>query len=233
MEVIDFNEKIYKEKIKFKGYEANIYEIDNLLYKIFKTNNKDILINKEVKLELLGALNLITSPLALIYDNGVVKGYVMNDMTKLGYKTLNNLTFSKKNKKEIFENIKNKIEELHKFDIILGDINDNNILVKENDVCFCDLDNSKVFNFDFDTLSHNEDYYLNHLDGDEYLDYYMYNLLMICHLGHIHPPAVIDFYVSKGYLPRAIKTKENVEILEAMFHFDKQKIKYFNYKKRY
>lgn len=215
-----------------QGYESIIYENNGYLYKIFKTDNKDVLKNKLNKLEILSELNTDDIlPIALISIDNNIKGYLTKN------ENYRNLSYfdKKKDKLKNLKIIKEKLDELHKNDIIFGDISIENILTNDNNIKFCDLDNAKVDKYSFDVLNNIEKEYLKHLDLDIYLDNYMYNMFLISYLYKVHLPYCRD-YIYKAYkkgLPYLYDTNENGEILKAMIELkDKEKIKILEERKK-
>jgi serine/threonine protein kinase len=214
MKKIIVSEKIYTEAPKYEGYESYIYKVDGMLYKIFKTTDKKVLLNKQAKEEILHCLNIKhIKPIDFIEINGVIQGYTEEE--KIGYQTLDMFQNSRKEKLKILKNVLNELIILHNNGIIYGDLNLNNILVNNGDVCFCDLDNSCIENYDFDVLSFNEQQYLNQAKSSIYLDNYMLNLVTISYLSRILEPYTL-IYLRNHDLPIGINTKENHDIVKKM-----------------
>ena len=233
MDIIKVSDKIFEQKPKYIGYESNIYEIDDILLKIFDTNDIEILKNKRNKLEILYSLDIDDiKPINLVEINGIIKGY--SEKEKQGYHILDMFKESTSKKLEILKNIKQKLEILHKNNVIFGDISLNNILTDGKNICFCDLDNTKIGSFNFDVLNNCQRRYLHYLEADEYLDIYMLNLLTITYLKHIFQPNTLE-YIKNYSLPFILNTKENRQIVENMIKLNhKEDIKPFiEHTKRY
>lgn len=214
MNTILINDKIYSEKIFNEGFESKLYLKDGILYKIFKTEDKAILKNKIEKLEILKSYKIEDiNPLELIQINGKIKGY-----TTLAFENsepLDVFIHNKKEKLKILKIILEKLSILHQNHIIFGDISISNILVQGRQVHFCDYDNYKVENFDFDVISYLENVYLSKLEADEYLDIYMLNLLTVSYLNRIYEPYTLTYL--KNGLPIFLDTIQNRNSLQNMF----------------
>lgn len=177
MNIIKVSDSIYKTYPKHRGHESKIYEQDGILLKIFNTSNIEILKNKREKLEIISSLDIDDAkPIDLIEINNVIKGYTMLDD---GYKVLDIYKQRNRKKIETLKIIKNKLNILHQNNIIFGDLNPGNILTNGIKIHFCDLDNVKIGNLNFDALNVCQKRYLFNLDPDEYLDNYIFNLLAI------------------------------------------------------
>ncbi len=233
MDIIKLNsDALNSFKYYSQGYESTIYENNGYLYKIFKTDDKDILKNKLNKLEILSELDTNDIlPIALISIDNDIKGYLTKN------ENYRNLSYfdNKKDKLKNLKIIREKLDKLHDNNIIFGDISIENILTNDINIKFCDLDNTKVNNYDFDVLNNIEKKYLKYLDADIYLDNYMYNMFVISYVCKVHPPYCEDF-IYKAYkkgLPHLYDTNYNGEILEAMIKLkDKEKIKRFEERKK-
>lgn len=214
MNTILVSDKIYSEKIFNEGFESKLYLKEGILYKIFKTEDKSILKNKIEKLEILKSYKMEDiNPLDFIQINGKIKGYTM--LPFKDSKPLDIFLHNKKEKLRILKIILEKISILHQKHIIFGDINISNILIQNGQVHFCDYDNYKVENFNFDITNCLENIYLSKLEADEYLDLYMFNLLTISYLKRIYEPYTL-IYLKNG-LPIYLDTIQNRNSLQNMF----------------
>lgn len=220
MDTIKVSDKILKEKPKYTGYESHIYELDGFLLKVFHTDEIAVLNNKQAKLEILHSLDIEdVKPIYLAEINGKIKGYFMEELSD--YQVLDLFQEKDSNKLETLKIILEKLKVLHQNNIVFGDMNLNNILVKGDSICFCDLDNAKIDSFDFDVLNYCQQLYLKVFDSDKYLDNYLFNLLTISYLKKFilsSTPDYIRFYP----LPFSINTKENRQIVKKMIKLDQK-----------
>lgn len=217
MEKIDVNFDFSELNPVYIGYESNIYYIYNLLIKVFKTDNIDILKNKRKKIEILNSLPIECKPILAIEKNGVSIGYAMKEMKN--FKTLDDkLLSTRKNLKiEELKKIKLELERLHKLGIIYGDLGLRNILTDGDNFCFCDLDNCKINDYNFDMPNINQKLYLKRVQEiDEKLDDYMFNILTIGYIYNISLSHVLS-YLRDYDIPFKFNTKENKDILNTMF----------------
>ena len=214
MDIIQVKDTIYQTNPTYSGSESKIYQQDEILYKIFKTNNNTILKNKIRKLDILYSLAIEDiTPLFLIEINNQIKGYATKNI--IGATPLDVFQGNAKEKLQILKQILLKLNILHQHNIVFGDISTNNILIKNGAVYFCDYDNYKVENYYFDQTNYLEKIYLQELEGDSYLDNYMFNLLTIAYLEKIFEPYTLN-YLRNYTLPNILNTKENKEIAYEM-----------------
>lgn len=101
MNIIKISDKILRQTPKYTGYESNIYEVDGVLLKIFKTYDLKTLKNKRDKIEIIHTLDIDDpKPIDLIEINGEFKGY---SIEKTDYHILDVFKGSKKEKLEILK----------------------------------------------------------------------------------------------------------------------------------
>lgn len=140
--------KFSKDDLIAEGGEGFIYDNKDSVIKIYK---KTINIqDKESKLKLLINKTMpinIVKPTELIYDDNKFIGYKMNKVSGDELKSLSNRKFIKTNKitksniLKMLVDIKNTIKELHYKDIVIGDLNDCNILFDSKfNTYFIDVD---------------------------------------------------------------------------------------------
>lgn len=225
MKEIELNRKYIIKKIS-SGIESNIYaykinsnvyclklfknEIDFCNYSIPTTN--EILENKKNKLQIIHENSLFyneTYPISLVYENGQFAGYIM----KLENNTTANIFSKTKNKIEILKKYKEKIEKFNKSGIYIGDISKRNIIITNEDVKLCDLDNIKIGKYDFDILSLFQNEYIRTYNNIENIDKYCFNLFSISFLAKIIPCFSFD-YLRDNKLPKPINSKKNYQLLK-------------------
>jgi serine/threonine protein kinase len=179
-----------------EGGEGYIYEKNNKIWKIFK--NTVNLSEKESKLKLLISKKLpnnIIKPLDLIYKNNKFVGYVMNKIDGDELKRLTNRKFVKlhniTNKDVIYILIKIKeiLKLLHSKNIIIGDLNDNNILFDDNNnVFFIDCDSWTIDNYKCSVCMDTFKDVLLKLNNFTFCtDYFSFAVLAFKMLTRIHP----------------------------------------------
>ena len=111
----------------YYGYESNIYEFDAYnLMKIFRTDDENELNNKLEKIRLLSQLPVDFIPLKLVYIYGKFKGYIYNHIEE--YEPINSFKQKKSEKYEVLHKIKDKLDILHSYGIIYGDLHQDNVL---------------------------------------------------------------------------------------------------------
>lgn len=136
-----------------EGGEGFIYEVGKEIYKIFKPVVK--IATKQIKVRTLIQANLpkeVVRPLDEVVDKkGNFIGFAMEKVSGDEIKCLSNNKFVKSNgisQKDVLQldiKIQNVIKELHKNNIYIGDLNDQNILFdKQLNVYFIDCDSWSV-----------------------------------------------------------------------------------------
>ena len=237
MEKIELNKKLLEQKPIYNGYESSIYKDNDILYKIFKTDNKKLLDNKMKKLELISnkiwlEKCFVSMPINLIMADDNFIGYTAQ--YKPGFEEFNSFEKDTQKKVEYLKRIKELIVQLHINNILFGDIRHCNILSKNGNMRFSNYDNISIGDYGFDTTNYAEDIYINELGIDENLDIYMYNLLVISNFTNIVESYVID-YVKDNGLPDILDNYHNNEVIDAMINLNnKDNIQFFKFKeKRY
>lgn len=210
------SENIKQSKIKYFGYESNIYEFDeNFLMKIFKDDNQELLNNKLKKILLLSELDLDLTPLKLVFIDGCFKGYIYEELK--GYYPIDGLVQKKKEKEKILLEIKEKLHQLHQLGIIYGDLHQQNILYNGSNIVICDLDNVSINNLKFDTKNNHIYYYMARINVfDTRLDSFIFNLLTISYYQNISYDYVITYLITQGKLSHKFNTSENRKIISEM-----------------
>lgn len=221
MKKIIFNSNNIKGKYG-NGIEGDIfyYKRNNeiVFLKLLKRNiefndevkiiSDEIMENKRKKLEFISESPLFSDEIKLydlVYDeNDNFIGYTMKiDSLKTSY-DIN----STKRKIEVLKLLREKVEHYNKNNIYIGDFNQKNILVTNDGIKLCDLDNIKIEDYDFDLPGIFVLDYLSKFNDNTKIDNYSFNLETICHLGRIYQPYLFYNLKNNG-LPRKIDTKRN------------------------
>lgn len=194
--------KISKREISLlnqivEGGEGIIYEYQGDILKIYK-NNVD-LAAKERKVLTLIAKQLpqeVVAPKEAAYDNnGKFVGYLMPKVQGNELKSYVNKKFLKANNittkdiLEILDRLKNVVEELHKNDIYIGDLNDQNVLVDfQNRIYLIDCDSWSINSDKCDVVMDlYKDPQMKGNDFNEKTDTYALSILIWKTLTRIHP----------------------------------------------
>lgn len=221
MNIINLKKDFLMRSPNFRGSESNLYLYNtNKIVKIFKTNDKTILSNKEHKIDILNSIDEdILKPTNKVYINDKFSGYAMKyeeDSHHMDYYFLR-----KRDKIKLLKELYKKIEILHKHGIIYGDIHGGNILMdKYGDIQLCDLDNVKIDNYSFDIMSLNGKRYIHSVkEIDEYMDTYMFNLYVIACLNNINSLFAFDYLSDSNNERKFIKNGVN-DIRKAMILLD-------------
>ena len=231
MEKIKLNESFFNNKPKYQGHESTLYLYEESLIKIFNQKDYELIKNKIAKLEIISDIKEdIIKPTHLVYMNNNVIGYTMD--YKKGYIKAKNIKFKTKNARiKILENILNQLEILHKYGIIYGDIHRSNIIYNmKNEAYLCDLDNVRIGNLDFDILYMIPKIYRRRISEiDEYMDNYMFNIIIASILYNCHELRAMDYIY---YNKEAFKEfgDDYLDIIDAMISLNdssKEKIKTF------
>lgn len=205
MEIIELKEEDLKYFyiLSNKTNESIIYLNNGIVYKIFRRDidnykdkakySKDNLENKRKKILLLDEIDLderFLKATGLIYINNEFRGYTMDFAS---YLTLASFSFEKKKVKlERLKEARNIIIEAHKNNIILGDINLENFILKNGYLCLGDLDNCKIgaYNCDCFNLSIAKEY-LKNKAVDENFDWFLFNVIVLSMITNIIPSFIL------------------------------------------
>lgn len=170
--------------------EKNIYKKDNLLLKRYNILDEQTI----KKIVYFNSFNLsfTAKPTHLLKIDKKYLGYVME--IKDNYKSLNNCKdLSIYEKYQLLLKLKYYLDELHKYGIIYGDLNPENILTNGNDIYLINIVNSKYDRLNFTSYSNN---LIRYMDNNGIMDYnldnYMFNLLTICFLNDLEYDNVLD-----------------------------------------
>lgn len=176
------------------------------------------------RFKLLSSKNLKRAilPTHMVVSSGEIKGYLTPKFEKKGTITIENPV----ERYHALLEVKTAIEELHKNDIIHGDIHSGNILVKNNKRHLIDFDNCEIMNqvkLDFNRCSISAMNYINRNGVIKNLDIYMFNVLTFfafnpCNCEGIYLEEIFDsvrddiYYGKNGIFTndKSIKTCEDI-----------------------
>lgn len=199
MEKIFINdEKLQELNIIGSGKEGTVYEYDeNTAIKIF--NNEVNLDSKMKKISLLHdtPIHFLATIPERIVSTTNSSGYSME--YKRDYLDLSELKELKnRNKIELLKQAKTVLEVLHKqYSIIVGDVRCENILVKDNNIVFCDTDNFKINNINPELLNLYGKYYVRKYDNfDEGLDIFSFNIMSLLFLLKSSKEDIVDYILN-------------------------------------
>lgn len=183
MENIEISAQVlYEAKRNFLNYggEGYIYKPDSTsIYKIFKTDEKDVLENKLAKIIKLNQLGIdfLTNPAATLSCNHKFVGYKMNyDEDDMNWF---NTFMTLDEKIKYLKTLKDDLLVLEQHGILYADIKDDNFLInrKTGMLKFCDIDNVQI-----DGLKVDQSQYIsrciqdNNLLFDNSIHAFMHNL---------------------------------------------------------
>lgn len=173
-----------------------------------------VLRNKEKKLEILSKEECMKDEiklLDLVYDNdGKFLGFTSvyepcNSFLDYGLSR-------KKVKLNLLMQLKEKIIELNKNGIYIGDYNDSNFGVKKGKVKLFDIDNYKVKDLNFDLSTRNINMFLNKCNHPEYLDNYCFNIYSYQFYQGISKYSVHEL-LEIGKLPKELYNEKNRKLV--------------------
>lgn len=190
------NTKLNKLNQIAEGGEGIIYEYNKDILKVYK-NTVDIVVKERKVINLINKRlpKEIISPKEAVYNNGKFIGYIMPKVQGNELRMYINKKFIKTNNittkdiLEILSKIKDTVDYLHKNNIFIGDLNDQNILVDfSNNVYFIDCDSwsidddkcEVIMDLFKDPLMHSNDF-------DEKTDTYALSIIIWKMLTRIHP----------------------------------------------
>ena len=178
MDTIKLNPNIFEDEPLFRGFESKIYLYGNELIKFFYNKSME---NKVKKLKILENLDEdIIKPKAIVLDkNSKIIGYTME--YKNNFRSINPRELSHQKKIKYLLQLKEKLDILHKHDIVYGDIKSSNILINDNfEMYLCDLDNIQIDNLPIDVINIGAYLYTDVINNiDKSLDIYMYNIYVL------------------------------------------------------
>ena len=212
--------KIFKDEIK----SFNDLNISMSSYKV----TDEMLKIKETKLDILSkekCFNDEAKLLDLVYDkDGKFIGYTREFIKNI--KTLDTYNFSnKKTKLEILHILRDKIEELNKNDIYIGDIGSENFYLENNQIKLLDIDSISIQGNDFGIINYIMRKYLDNNNDIKNIDNYCFNFYTIAFYERIALGYIYNYLLDNG-LPKKFRTKENKEILKTMLEAKDYKKKY-------
>lgn len=239
MKKIIFNEKNIIKKYK-EGMESTIYfyrdQNEIIFLKLFKREIKygdyivpvsdKILLNKKLKIELIPEFSEFSDEiqiLKLVYDEK--DNFIGYTMKIDEFKTAKDI--SRRNLKiDVLKQLRKKMEMFNENDIYIGDFNPSNIIITNEGIKICDLDNFRIGDLDFDLKSLFQNMYLQKCKNIENIDNYSFNLFTISYIGNMYEPYVL-WNIRQNGLPRKLNTRQNRVIVEQLIDIND------NYQKQY
>jgi len=194
--MIQVDDKFLKQTPLAEGGEGTIYEYQNQIIKVYKSN-----INKKEKLEKIKILmsktlpDNVIIPKDIVYNKGKFIGYLMDKVEGEEFKRLSNKKYLKTNNiksKDILKmlvDIKDTLIKLHSQNIFISDLNDCNILFDVNyNVYFIDCDSWTVDNYKCSVCKDSfKDPLLVEDNFSSATDDYAFGILIFKSLTRIHP----------------------------------------------
>lgn len=194
------------------GAESFLYQNPSIfgektVAKIFESAEESTIQNKFEKikrlyqLEELKKINEIQI-LSSISCQGKIIGYLMN---KSSYSEVNCYPMTRKQQLTHLLLARKKIHQLEQLDIIYGDISASNIMVGENDVCFCDLDNVAYQELPMDLQPKKlVEFVSQYGKMDKKAVSYMFNIYTLKQLCFLDGNRKIEEYLEMPQIPREI-----------------------------
>ena len=213
------------------GSDYFIYRYDNdTLFKLFRNNGQsveewnDLLTNKGQKITKMSDFDMPENYFkALVFQNGKLIGYTMENVFKQGYKPTSKLNYKTKDKKlKLLEQERKVIDGLNKIGITYGDIEESNILYNpsNNRVMFLNIDNVRLKDKDFDSKNMYMSHYLkNNPKHPELLDHYLFNIHTIAYLQNVFYPSVFQVFNECKFCYE-LDTPANIRIAKEMVNLD-------------
>lgn len=187
-------DKLHELDIIGSGKEGTVYEYDeHTAIKIF--NEEVNLDSKMKKISLLhdAPVQLFATTPEKIVNTPDSSGYSME--YKKDYLPLSDLGNLKKRKKiELLKQAKVVLELLHnEYNIVVGDIRCENILVGDNNIVFCDTDNFRINDLNPELLNIYGKYYVRKYDNyDKGLDVFSFNVMSLFFLLNSSKEDIVD-----------------------------------------
>ncbi len=216
MEKIFITEKQLRDfNIIGSGKEGIVYEYnEQTAIKIF---NEDI--NLETKMEKIYLLH--DTPVSFF---ATVPNKIVNTPSSSGYSmeykkdhiALSDLGYLRKLRKVlVLKRVKSVLELLHtKYNIIVGDIRLENILVNDSNIVFCDTDNFKINNINPELLNIYGKYYVKKYDNyDVGLDIFSFNIMTLLFLLNSSKQDIIDYILNTERIDNPIIRNMFIRVL--------------------
>lgn len=155
MKTIEINDnvlsKLTKLNVNSVNIESDLYIIDDkYLFKRFLDDDSDFLKEKLKKLKYLTNITIegTTKPVSIVNNNDQFIGYIMPYIKEsVELKDIRSLNITQEQIFEIFSKLSSTLEQMHKNNIIYGDIGESNIIVDNNlNPYFVDMDGALVNN---------------------------------------------------------------------------------------
>lgn len=222
---------IYDHNCFNYGSEAVLYEIPSLfgshtLAKIWSSFycSKDVIQNKFEKLKKLYQLETLKEMndiqiLSTISCGEEIVGYLMN---KSAYREIGYHPITRTELLYYLILARQKLKQFEQMGILYGDVSNGNILVYQNDVCFCDLDNVAYQELEIDNMSESLEEFMwnygayHYISLDENAVSYMYNLFTLRELCFLEENRLVEEYLETEQIPRELSPGPYKRIREQM-----------------
>lgn len=202
MKEISINDNNLDIRYDQKFDESNEADVYYGYYKgkpiVFKKFKNDRVINNKIKKIILlkdrlkDIDNVITAD-TLVYNHNGIVGYIMP--FAFGTLLIDYPLQSKKKSIELLKKLSIELKELHKYNIVLSDYENNTLLTPNKKLIFIDHDNFGIDDLPIDNENKFLRYYKKHIKCiDSHFDDYYMNLLTLAHINKIAFP-YIDVYI--------------------------------------
>lgn len=194
------------------GSESYLYIVPSIfgfgtVAKIWLKQEEQVIYNKFEKIKRLYQIEILKEINAIqilksISCEGRIVGYTMN---KSSYQEINQVPMTGIEVLQKLLLTRQKLQQFLNLEILYGDISSSNILVSENDICFCDLDNVSYQELKMDTNSKFlNDFITKYGIFDEKAISYMHNLLTIKELCLFSDEYQVQRYLRGGEVPTGL-----------------------------
>lgn len=198
---------IIKKELGFKDTT-----IDKIMVK------DDYLKTKEEKMKTIKTLKCLNEGLKIydtVYKDDNFIGYTMEN------KNLEHLNVfdKKRNRIKYLKLIREKIKLLNSIGIFIGNFDEKNFLIDDNDILISNLDNLRIGKFDIDKKDSICKRFEYCCSKKKNIDSYCFNIFTLSFLTNIDSLFLMN-NIKDFYLPYSLNTKENRNILDSMKNLD-------------
>jgi hypothetical protein len=231
MDTIFLNKDVRFRNPIYFGNDSFIYRYDNdTLFKQFRNTGEskeewaDLLTNKGQKITKMSEFDMPENYFkALVFQNGQLIGYTMENIFKAGYKPVSKLNYKTREKRlELLEEEKKVFQGLNRIGITYGDIDSSNILYNPSNhrIILLNIDNVRLRDNDFDSKNMYMSHYLKkNPKHPELLDNFMFNVHTIVYLQNVFYPSVFQV-LNEGKFCFELDTPANMRIAKEMVDLD-------------
>ncbi len=224
---IELTEEQYHYMIRRKfdyGSESILYSEpsifgSNTVAKIYNTKNEQIIQNKHEKLkgmyqlEKLKEINDIQILKSISYQRKIIGSLY----SRTCYRDFNQISMKKSEILQVLIQIRYKLQQLESMDILYGDISGSNVMIYQNQICFCDLDNVAYQDYPMDLMVEQLiEFITNYGKFDAKAVSYMFNFFALKKLCFFEENKQVEEYLELMSIPREFKPKPYLYITEQM-----------------